>query len=544
MPIRPFLALLGLCIFGPLPLLFHGQSPASSAPDGSSTLTLHTNTRIVLTDVTVTDRNGNPVPGLPASAFQIFDDNRPQTLASFDEHSGVSSAAIAAQSTAAGVYSNKFFQHLPPVLSVLVLDTTNLELPDQMYLSFQLTKFIRALPEDQPIAIFERHGDNAVLLQNFTTGQALLLAAIRKALPRIVLTGREYRSDTDTLHQIAAVLSQVPGRKNVLWFSGGSTFYLLDGLAALSAPASSATVSSPGAAASTPPTPFATPTIGEDSGTLREVYDELEAARIAVYPIDARGLTLENDYAMKGQQAQMNEVARATGGQAFFNMNGLARIAGHIVSTDSSSYTLTYSPRDFHFDTKWHTVRITLKGSYHLSYRRGYFADKPHTMVLGRPRRTDFLAGDPTKVMPPDLRSSPLLFEANVRPAAEAPPSSAGFIPLRPPAPPEKGTSAFAVDYSLSTSTLTPVTIDGSSKATVVFAVIALDSNGERIGQSFDRVRFPLNPGSPPKKLKVEQQIDLRKGGTFLALVVWDPGSGHLGSLEIPLNVTPRLKSK
>jgi VWFA-related protein len=544
MAIRPFLTLLGLCTFGPLSLLSHGQSAASSPQDASSTLTLHANTRIVLTDVTVTDRNGNPVHSLPASAFQIFDNNRPQTLASFDEHSGVSSAAIAAPSTASGVYSNEFFQHLPPVLNVLVLDTTNLELPDQMYLSFQLTKFIRALPEDQPIAIFERHGDNTVLLQNFTADHALLLAAIRKALPRIILNGREYRTDTDILHQIAVTLSQVPGRKNVLWFSGGSTSFLLSGLAALSAPASAATASSPGAAAATPPTPFATPTIGVDSGMLREVYDELEAARIAVYPIDARGLTIETDAAMKYQHAAMNDTAKATGGEAFFNMNGLAQIAGHILSTDSSSYTLTYSPRDFQFNNKWHTVRVTLKGPYHLSYRRGYFADKPHTMVLGHPRRTDFLAGDPTKVTPPDLRSSPLLFEANVRPAAAPPASGAEFVPMPHPTAAPKGTTAFAIDYSLSTSTLTPVTLDGSSKATVVFAVIALDNNGDRVGQSFDRVRFPLSPGNPPKKLQVEQQIDLHKGGAFLALVVWDPGSGHLGSLEIPLNVTARPKSK
>lgn len=550
MTIRTLAALFGLSILGPFALLSAGQSsqpPDAPTPGSSSTLTLHADTRIVLADVTVTDRHGNPVHNLPSSDFRVFDNGRPQQLASFEERDDTSSTLTAAPAASAGVYSNNY-QHLPPVLNVVVLDTTNLELPDQMYLRFQLSKFVKTLPQAQPIAVFERHGDNAVLLQDFTTNPTLLQAAIARALPRILLTGREYRSDTDTLRQIGAYLSQVPGRKNVLWFSGGSTAYLLDGLSALSATPSAATASSPGAAASTPPTPFATPSIGEGSGALREVYDELEAARVAIYPIDARALTTEGDVAMGPQHAEMNDVAHATGGEAFFNMNGLARIASHIVSTDSSSYTLTYSPRNFHYDNKWHKIRITLKdSSLHLSYRRGYFADKPHTLVPNHHWRRTFFANDPdepTKVMSPDLRRSPLVFEAKVRPDAEPPAPGAEFVPLPHSAAVPKGTTAFAVDYSLSTTALKPVTVDGAPRATVVFAILALDSNGERVAQSFDRVRFPLNPGSPPKQLKVEQQIDLRKGGAFLALVVWDPGSGRLGSLEIPLKATARSKSK
>jgi hypothetical protein len=80
MPIRSFFALVGLCTLSPLVLTSSGQTPADTSP----TLTLHAGTRIVLTDVTVTDRHGNPVHGLPASAFHISDNNEPEVLASFD----------------------------------------------------------------------------------------------------------------------------------------------------------------------------------------------------------------------------------------------------------------------------------------------------------------------------------------------------------------------------------------------------------------------------------------------------------------------------
>ncbi len=121
-------------------------------------------------------------------------------------------------------------------------------------------------------------------------------------------------------------------------------------------------------------------------------------------------------------------------------------------------------------------------------------------------------------------------------------PSTDDYIPLRPAAAATKGTAAFRVDYSLSTAGLSTSTADGASRATVFFAAIALDSDGNRIGQTLDRVRFPLAPGSAARKLQVEQQIDLPKGGDFLALTVWDPVSGHLGTLQIPVTVGANSK--
>jgi hypothetical protein len=283
---------------------------------------------------------------------------------------------------------------------------------------------------------------------------------------------------------------------------------------------------------------FATPSVGEGEDALRDVYDELEAARIAIYPIDARGLTTEGDVALGPQIAQMVQTADATGGEAVFNRNSLALAASHIISTDSSSYTLTWSPQNFHYDGKWHNIRITLRnGDYRLSYRRGYFADKPQPLSPGQHKLAALIATDPKQATAPDLRSSPLLFEASVHSASDPAAAEPDFIPLRPATPAAKGTAAFHIDYSLSTAGLSTAAADGDSRATLFFAAIALNSDGERIGQTLDRVRFPLSPDDPPRKLQVEQQIDLPKGGDFLALTVWDPVSGHLGTIQIPVTV-------
>jgi VWFA-related protein len=544
MPTR-LLAALGLLTFGILPLgsltlLSAAQSPQQPEPsqpqDNNPALTLHAESRIVLADVTVTDRHGNAIHGLPAADFQVFDNNQPQHIASFEEHNSERTTTTSDN------------QHLPPVLNVVLLDTTNLELPDQMYLHIQLTKFIKALPPGQPIAIFARHGDYTTILQPFTSDHALLQAAVDRAIPRILALGREYRSDADTLRQIGVYLRQLPGRKNILWFTGGSTAYLLDGLAALTAPTPQGPPPNSAQAAATqgamsPSTPLTTPSVGEGMDTLREVYDELEAARIAIYPIDARGLTTEGDVALGPQQSQMIQTAAATGGDAIINRNSLALAAAHILSTDSSSYTLTYSPQNFHYDGKWHNIHITVRDrDYHLSYRSGYFADKPQTLPSGQHKLSALLAEDPKQVTAPDLRSNPILFDATVHPASEPAATNTEFVPLRPAAPPAKGTTAFHVDYSLSTDALSAAQIDGASRATVVFAAIALNSDGERIGQTLDRVRFALNPGDPPHHLQVAQQIDLPRGGDFLALAVWDPVSGRLGTLQIPVTVGAKPK--
>ena len=79
----------------------------------------------------------------------------------------------------------------------------------------------------------------------------------------------------------------------------------------------------------------------------------------------------------------MNDVAQATGGHAFYDDNAFKAITEHLLGSDGSFYTLTYSPRHLHFDNKWHKVHVEVDGAaYQLSYRSGYFADGS---IRGRP---------------------------------------------------------------------------------------------------------------------------------------------------------------
>ncbi len=142
--------------------------PSQSRPQSESQkqtqspYTLQVNTRVVLTDVTVTDKHGNPVRGLTEEDFRIFDNGKPQTLASFDEHHEKMARleeTAAGRDAGGGSFSNEFLRHPPPQVNVLLFDTTTIGMIDQMVLFQQMEKFVDQLPTGEPVAVFARSGE-------------------------------------------------------------------------------------------------------------------------------------------------------------------------------------------------------------------------------------------------------------------------------------------------------------------------------------------------------------------------------------------------
>ncbi|HEY2002560.1 MAG TPA: VWA domain-containing protein [Acidobacteriaceae bacterium] len=484
------------------------QASSGSTPSQSGYV-LQANSRVVLTDVTVTDKQGNPVHGLEASDFRIFDNKKPQDIASFEEHYKDDTAPAPQLVSAPGVYSNDYLVHPPRVLNILFLDLTNISIEDQMYLNYQLGKFIDSLRPEDPIAIYARTGGASILLQGFTSDRALLRAAVRKVIPRFPAPGREYMDDFQTLEQIEAYLGEIPGRKNVLWFSGGSTFYLL---------------------------PHGDPLRMQRAWQV--IYDELEAHRIAIYPIDARGLTVTGSSLMLAQHAVMSNVARATGGRAVYDYNGLALAAGQIVHDDGEYYTLTYSPKNFRYNNKWHKVDITLPGTYDtLSYRRGYFADGTNEVEQrpsSRPRTRLLAGGETTKDAL--TRNTPIIFQASVQEGAAPLPVNSTGSSERPTQ--AKKTAPFTVHYTLPLDAFAIGSEHGKWTVRCGTLVIAFNSNGTIIAHHAEEVTFTLKDEAARqpagKVLPVDVEIDLSRGDAYLYLGAWDVTSKRLGTLEIP----------
>jgi VWFA-related protein len=231
-------------------------------------------------------------------------------------------------------------------VNVILLDTAFMPIDIQMSLNFELTSFLKGLSADktgqlpQPFAIYLKRGDDRVLLQEFTTDRAPLTAAFQQGIPWLHALGGTNDDPIHTLNQVAQYLKVVTGRKNLLWFSGGMSLPQI----------------APGIAAA----PTAT--------RMRPPYDKLEANRIALYPMDARGLTLTSNYGLHEQYWVYDDIAKATGGQAFYARNNIAAAITRTIEADRNFYTPTYTPNPFTTANSWHTVAIEVAGqSYTVS---------------------------------------------------------------------------------------------------------------------------------------------------------------------------------
>ncbi len=498
-------------------------APAEQATPGEQTTpaeqatppsyTLHVGTRLVLTDVTVTDQHGNVVQGLDRSAFHIFDNGKPQQITSFTEHTASENPSPGPRPVA-GEIGNGFLQHAPPAFNALLIDITTIGFTDQAYLANQLQQFLSTLQPNDTLAVYTRAGDAVVELQGFTSDPELLRAAIRKAVPKLQQPGSWAATDLGTLEQMLTLLKPYPGRKNLIWFSGGSNLALL-----------------------------ADATGFPSFVDMRRLYDELESSRIAVFPVDARGLTVGSSGGMMWQHMMMDDTAEATGGHAFYNSNGLKQIATRIVGSGSDFYTLSYSPPQPNFDNRWHRVKVVAgagAGSYQLSYRHGYFNDTTHA-VPASGDRTILQARGMTQQQSSETLRAPLIFSVAVSPAATA------VAALQQPSdtpkgdPPKRNQSTYNVHYTLPIADLVRQNVDGKEQVSVGIGVLAVNRLGAHLAQQTKAVQVSIDPeklhAHPDGRIAFDDQINLPRGEQFLYILAWDQRSGRFGTVQTPLTV-------
>ena len=326
-------------------------------------------------------------------------------------------------------------------------------------------------------------------------------------------------SDLDTLQQIAVYMYQIPGRKNLLWFTSGSNLLLR-------------------------PDPAS---VMMDPGARRAIYDLLESERIAIYPIDARGLTVVFGRAvmvLATQQMQMRQDAAATGGAAYVNTNGLAQASQHILATDGNYYTLSYTPNDLKSNSKWHRVEVKLVNAhYELSYRHGYFDDgsnRPQpAMEPGKETRSRTAlraGGNKVEVHVPDDQSKPLVFTVRIAPASPV------AAPLPEDSPLKKGETRYVVEYYVPAKDVYAAYIQGNTGTDELgAAVFVYDRNGELVSRK--ALKFALGVdqqkarSQPDAKLIFAQSVNLPPGSNYLYLGVWDMTTGRTGTVNAAVDV-------
>ncbi len=600
----------GLLIFACTAATQTAQSPAPANPAPTTPATVvHATTSLVLVDVVATD-HGKPVLDLAQSQFHLFEDGKERPIASFDRHrpspAPPSAASIEAQiaSLPAHTYTNLPIYPDTGVLNVLLLDALNTPVQDQGEVRRQMIEYMGDIPRGTSMAIFTL-ATHLQLVEGFTTDAARLAAVLKSnaALPsQSVVTEPEYNSVQMTLEQMAAELEQspsppaftiqsleqfeadltvfqtdlrvrmtidamdelarylsaIPGRKNLIWFSGSFPITF---------------------------DPDANQTsyrnVESYADKIRKASDLLTAARVAVYPVDARGLMTSpiadasyvvspntmtvgrggtasshpissnigsDDTKFMNQNMEehdsMKLIAEETGGKAFVNSNDLKGAVAEAVEDGDSYYTIGFVPSG-KLDGHYRRIKVNVdNGHYDLAYRKGYYADPGNKPSYHNP-------GEPNPMVAATSHGAPsatqVLFAARVLPATD--PAFAG-VKMD-----EKAVGAMAgkmkgplrlyiVDFTVDPATVTfNSAAEDAHEAQVEFTLTAYDQGGNRVNYVDKGFQINLNPERYTWTLNhgvhARMALDLPAGPGFLRIAVQDLSAGRAGSLEVPLQ-TPK----
>jgi VWFA-related protein len=571
-------------------------SPQASAQTGgaplqpSATPTIHATARLVVVDVVVTDGNGNPVKGLKQSDFHVIERKSPQTIQSFEEHTGVSQAAapVPPPKLEPGVFTNAAITPAGSAVDVLLLDTINTPMIDQSFVRGQLLQYLRSAKPGSRIAIFGLT-TRLVMLQGFTSDPEMLRRAVERsdtrASPMLAekVGGKndvvaeqvgpiedqlsvsrqmvqalaefdaiekhtgENLSAGYTLHglnQLARYLAGIPGRKNLMWFSASFPLTILP-------------------RAERGSDPFAGSAAWQSE--YRETVDLLTRSRVAVYPIDARGLlpstTLQASNnsggglagwssrglvksersfsdAMFTSQSTMLEMAEDTGGKAFVNTNGLAQAVEKVVDAGSNYYTLTYTPTDSNTHGEYRSIRVELDGGeYKLAYRRGYYADTGEaaagSSVGATVKAAELSSAPPATQIPFYARVLPL-------PAQSEGVASGGRAGSRTELAKERSIR-YSVEYSIDPRGLWVQTSeDGLRHGHLEFIALVYDDEGKTINSDVKSVRATWNSSqfaaALQRGVRYHQEINVpAKGQCSLRVLVHDILTDRIGALDVPV---------
>ncbi len=491
--------------------------------------------RLVLEDVLVLDAHGDPVHNLPVSAFHVTDNGHPQSVRDFSEGSPPPEMQPVMEPLPPGTFSNRLPAGTPPTTEVLLLDTDDTPLLDQMFLRKQLETAVDRMPPDLPVTVFTISNGRTVPVLSNSTDRAALQRALKETMPvqNHAIESR-FMGAVNDLMTVAAYLQQTPGRKNLLWFA--SHFPLVG----------------------------VTPGEQEPGGLLvdytarehivHQVQESLAEARVSVYPIDPRGVLepvmfgpsvtgasseQRNPRAVNANsqkrevgapagaddfdsRSEMRSIASATGGRAFF-LNNLAEEIDQAFDMGKAAYSLTYTPTPYSMDQSWHAITIQVDGGYQVSYRRGYLAT--FTGEANDPVRNRLTVGGGVRRVASNLRK-PIVFQVKIDPQDARHVTATFSIPMN---------EAAMLHHN------------GAWTNTLIVTSYAYDASGRVRDGKAQQLDTKLSDANYDQANRIgqaivtRQQLQLSKGAKYFVFFVRDPGSERTGSLVLRTEVLNTL---
>jgi VWFA-related protein len=481
--------------------------------------TLHLDSRLVILDVTVLDKQGNPVENLDRSDFTLYEAGVPQVLSSFDAPATHRTAKVTDPSA---VQSMNDVQRLMPTagITLMVLDEMNSDFMDMAYARNSLRKYIESQPTMliQPTALMVATDASFIQVQDYTLSRQQLLDALNHHKPiypfQRMRMGNSGEGKVISLAQTVASLQQIAqassghkGRKNIVWVGNGFTTIDLrnepDHQVQLVTGLVERTVNLLRDAHVTLYT--INPTMASNgAGVIDEVQDPLTAeAHNARDPFDGT--------------IAFNTLAPETGGRAFSLGNDIDQEIAASLRECNSYYTISYVPLETSVANQNYrqlTVKVDRPGLMARSMQ-GFYGAVPAPPVPGikKERKTEgFYLGT----------------AAN---------SKMGYTALTIVASPSSHDLG-QYNVHVTTSDIAWTRVATGNTAHLVMAVVAFDSKDKPIASVVHEANATLGPDRPLSSLPfvpLSAQIKIPANSVRLRFVVRDTVSGQMGSSDIDL---------
>jgi hypothetical protein len=240
----------------------------------------------------------------------------------------------------------------------------------------------------------------------------------------------------------------------------------------------------------------------------------------------------------------MDQLAADTGGEAFYNTNGIARAITRATEQGSNYYALSYTPTNRKYDGRFRKIKVTVPGKYHLAYRRGYYGVDPNAVTKPSKDLTSSLARAAMQHGSPQSRQ--IVFGARVVPVGK--PRMIKDVPATQPAQRKKKPTDpvemqhYALEYAVTPTDLRfNQSAEGTYQGVFNFMVATFDDHGRpgasQISQAVPTLKVESMRDVMLGGVRLHQEIDVPVNSTRMRLGVEDIANSHVGTLEIPLPV-------
>jgi VWFA-related protein len=568
LPTAYCLLLAGVCLLPPADCLLPSEMPQTITPPATASgaaakqagsFVLRVQSNLVLVDVRVTDKHGQPVTDLKASDFRVLEDGVRQKIVSFSLENIAQLASATGENAAPPTID---LGQLPPNVTraqvnqvvqdhrliVLFFDLSSMPVDDLLRAVKAAENFVRKQMTPADLVAVATYSSDLRVNQNFTNdrdeldkaiesirvGEASSLAAQGEigAAGGTSATGEEIVTEdtseaftpdetefnifnTDeklaAVESLADLLRGVPGRKSVIHFSSG--------------------VERTGI---------------ENQAQLRATTDAANRANVSLYTLDARGLVglppggdatsaspsgtaIYTASAVSSQVSSLEQgretlasLATDTGGRTFYDLNDFSQAFREVQLENSTYYLLGYVPSNTKSDGRFRRIRVEVDLSgVKIQARPGYYAPKNFRQLTREEKDTELeqamdleepfvdlpLAVETAYFRRPDSRYNVVL-------AAKIPGSAISFL--------NKSTS---------------------HRTEFDFAWRATDSAGHVAAALRDTLPVKLDPETYQQVISsnilYEGGFVLPPGNYNLKAVVRENQSGKMGTFEQPLVLPP-----